>query len=1172
VIDVFLSYTSEDRSIVETIVRALEETGLNVWWDKHIRSGKVYDREIEQAIESASCIVVVWSQRSVESDWVRNEASEGLERDCLVPVRIDETRPPLAFRRVQTIDLKDFAQAGDKKLLVPVIASVRAKLSGEKKPATSKSDGDRREITYVAALVTGIASLGEQMDPEDLEEVREELSSRVSRITALYGGIVNHSTNNQFGVIFGLPSAHEDDPVRAVHFGLALDKELKEIRFSEHQQRMLPQLGAKVGIDSGLVVAKIRDSSAFQVSGNCISAAENLLELAEPDQVLISPTTQASVAPYFSIQTVQQGTIHSNQRECFQVTGPSGVHTRIDAANARGFTPHRGREQELSLLIDAASRAFSGRGRVALLTGDAGVGKSRLGRELLAALADQNFQVLEGTCQSYGTRSPYLPFMEVLETLLDPDTSLRDREEALAIRARELDPALEQMVPLLLHLHSIPPLRYPATQLEGLSLRAALQDAVVATITIAARKTPVLLLLEDWHWADTASDEVLQRVTEIAAGYPLFVLVSARPTLTPKWLSHSNVAHIKLAPLSREDTRAFVCGLWNVESIPAEFVDLMQQTTDGNPFFIEEICRALMDDDQIEVRDGEAVFNAALSQLQLPSSVQSVIRSRLDQLAPQTLEVLNCASVIGREFSRPRLQAIAASTASLTEALNELVEAELIVQTQLLPEPEFEFKHALTQVVVYDSLLRNARRKIHDQVGLAIESATADRPDEEVEMLAYHFARGEEQQRAIEYTLRAGEKAAARSATQEAASHFNRAAELISHADEQRENQRQHLRALVNLGTALMVTKGYGAPEVIDAFSQALDLSKEVAGSREQFSTLWGLWRYYYNEAQLFEARDAADKLLEIAIVTRDEEHDLAAHTALGVVDLISGHFAAAAEHLEKAIHHIGVGDSKWLAAHYGMSPEVMALTFFAMVKASQGYFEEARESVTKACMLANSINHDATLAFAHYYGANVAMLQGDPAAIREHVSELARVAQAARFPHWIALADYQSAMLDAAGGKAAEALPRILDAKDRVANMGVGLLEPSYAVGAVPMNLALNRSEEAAVELADAQLAIERGGLHYFDSSLYRAKGLLAQQHDSNLAAEQFDLASERAAELGQTYFQIRALCDLLKLQRRVGDADRATQKLSRALSKCDEKLLSSPECERAKQLLAGS
>ena len=252
------------------------------------------------------------------------------------------------------------------------------------------------------------------------------------------------------------------------------------------------------------------------------------------------------------------------------------------------------------------------------------------------------------------------------------------------------------------------------------------------------------------------------------------------------------------------------------------------------------------------------------------------------------------------------------------------------------------------------------------------------------------------------------------------------------------------------------------------------------------------------------------------------------------------------------------------------MSPEVMALSFLAMVKTSQGYGDAARTYVAKACVLADSINHDATSAFAHYYGTAVSGLEGDAGAALEHITELVRVAHAAHFPHWIALGDYQSAMLEAVRGDAREALPKILDAKSRVVNMGVGLLEPTYAVSAVPMNIAMGRMDEAATELAAAESAVERGGLYYFTSLIYRARGLLAQAQNAESAAQHFELASERARGLGQTYFQVRALCDLLQLEKSKGDAASTRKRLADVLATCDTAMLQAPDCRRAARLIS--
>ena len=898
-----------------------------------------------------------------------------------------------------------------------------------------------------------------------------------------------------------------------------------------------------------------------------MNTAEQMLEQRVGDELLITDRVRKQVAPYFQIGENTPVSLEGQQLDCFPVAGSSNVHTRIEAARISGFTPHRGRELELTLLSTSAAKALAGRGRSLFISGDAGLGKSRLARELVQSLAGESIQTLEGTCQSYGTRSPYLPFLEVLESLLLPDDGSPDEESGVAANMVSIDPTLEQVIPLILHLLSIPPTAHQATQLEGLTLRSALQEAVVATLTLAASQKPMVLVLEDWHWADSASDELLHKLMESCARYPLLVVVTARPGLSPRWLTQSNLTTVHLEPLAAEDIADFIEALWEVQDLPAGFVELVERTTGGNPFFIEEICRSLVDEELVRLEDNSVVFDATLEQLDLPSSVQAVIRSRIDQLSPPALELLKAASVIGREFPVHMLATVTNADSQITEHLNGLVEADLLQPTQLLPEPEYEFKHALTQVVAYESLLRPQRRSLHQRVGEALEAAGRDNLDEEAELMAHHFTRGEDAGKAIEYTLRAGEKAASRSAVQEAAEHFSRASELIAQAEQAEDNDRQQLRALVNLGTALMVVKGYSEPEVISAFHEALKLSQRLPGRREQFATRWGLWRYYYNAALMGEARQAADDLMAIATDENDPEFLLAAHTALGVVNLFEGHFDDATANFDKTTPFIGEGDAGSRAVSYGMAPDVMSLSFAGMTDIARGHRESAQARLARACALATSIRHDATLAFANYYGAAMSLLEGDLEAAAEYVAELSRVAENAGFPHWIALTGFQLALQRAARGEAAQAMPEILATRDRAVAMGVGLLRPTCAISIAPIRIALGQIDESFSDLEDAQAAIDRGGLGYFSSMVARSRGLLYQaQGDRNAARDAFRNAEALAAGLNQQQFRLRAITDLAALDA----SPKAMERLQQAVDECGPETHQSSDYIRAVNTLA--
>lgn len=1167
-IDVFISYASQDRSVVEWIARQLEQEGYSVWWDQHIRTGRTYDREIEQALEAARVVLVLWSASAIDSEWVRSEATEGLEGDRLIPIRIEDVKPPLAFRRMQTIDL--LGQTVEQTALTPIITAIANRIGTQPKLAPARPTGNKREITYLAGRISGLAEARRDADPEDAELYFEQLRSRLERTARLYGGTIQRSDSVRFNVLFGLPAAHEDDQTRAVHLGLALEQEVCAFEREQGDESSLSYQGA---IDSGLVVAR-QDSehgTDFQISGGCVNTAEQILEQCKGNDLLISDAVRKQVAPYFVLGGNAPVTLDGQPLDCFPVEGSSNIHTRIEAARISGFTPHRGRELELTLLQTSAAKALGGRGRLLFVSGDAGVGKSRLVDEFMQTSPSNSAQLLEGSCQAYGSRSPYLPFLEVLETLLlSGDTSLSE-ETRVAGNLTKIDPTLEQVIPLILHLLSIQPTAHQATQLEGLALRTALQEAVVATLTLAASQLPMALILEDWHWADQASDELLHRLLESCARYPLLVVVTARPGLNPSWLTHSNLTTVNLEPLAHEDIADFIEGLWDVEDLATGFVELVERTTGGNPFFIEEICRSLLDEGLVRIEGRRAVFDATIEQLDLPSSVQAVIRSRIDQLSPVALELLKAASVIGREFSMQTLQTVCRAGGELADVLNGLVESDLLQPTQLLPEPEYEFKHALTQVVAYESLLRPQRRDLHQRVGEAIEATARNNLEEEVELMAYHFTRSEDSHKAIEYTLRAGEKAASRSAAQAAAEHFSRASELIAHAEQAEDRDRQQLRALVNLGTALMVVKGYSEPEVISTFNDALKLSQRLPGKREQFATRWGLWRYYYNAARMGEARQAADDLMAVAADGGEPELLLAAHTALGVVALFEGHFDSAAASFEASSPFIGEGDTSGRAVAYGLAPDVMSLSFAGMTDIARGHISPAQDKLARACALASSIRHDATEAFANYYGAAMSLLEADIQGAAEYLAVLSRVAQRSGFPHWIALAGFQSALQRAARGEIEAAMPDILATKDRAVALGVGLLRPTCAVSLVPIRIALEQIEESFADLTDAQLAVDAGRLGYFAALLLRSRGLLLQASgDKDGARAAFSESVTQASALNQAQFRLRAMTDLAVLapdqgtldglRRATAEADPRTHEASdylramRTLSRADE------------------
>jgi len=555
-------------------------------------------------------------------------------------------------------------------------------------------------------------------------------------------------------------------------------------------------LAMHTGINTGLVVTGEVDvdKGTHGVVGDTLNLASRLADMAGPGEILTSPETRELISPYFETKPLGAVTIKGKAQPVtpYLVVGELAVRTRFDASERRGFTAFTGREQELATLRSCLDKVAGGNGQFVTVVGEAGVGKSRLLYEFRHSLDRNKITVLEGRCQSYGSDTPYFSLLDALRRglrLQEEDTPGELLEKTVA-GILAIDQALEQYLPLYLHLLSIPSEEYPLPKhLQGQELKNAFQDALAAVNILNSKRQPMVLILEDWHWVDEASDSALRHIVSLIAPYSLIVVVIYRPEYTSNWGNWSYHTPIVLRPLNSYQSENIVKSVWRVDQIPEGLVPLIHDRTAGNPFFIEEICNALTEEGTVQVRDRQAFLSRSLKHLSLPDTVQAVIRARLDRLDRNARESLRLASVIGREFARRILERISTSPEQLSQSLEALKVFELIQQIRVVPEAAYMFKHVLTQEVTYETLLRQKRKELHGLVGRAIEELYQERIEEQVNLLRHHFSLAENWPKAVDYGRQAANRAYRLSQFHEAVTLLKQAQACLLRLPEDRTRQ-----------------------------------------------------------------------------------------------------------------------------------------------------------------------------------------------------------------------------------------------------------------------------------------------------------------------------------------------------------------------------------------------
>ena len=622
--------------------------------------------------------------------------------------------------------------------------------------------GEQRQVTILAAAVAEHDWLEAALGAPGWGDQLKRLRATVEDVVRRHGGLVNRFTDGTLEALFGVPVTHEDDPVRAARAALELHRRVAALGGAPAGR---PPVRLRSGIHTGsAAVVPARDAAGpYRVSGPVARLAAELAAHAPPGDVWASADCRRAIAGLFDTEELAPIASPAVGSEVlpFRVFDTSEPRTRLEAAQRAGLTTFTGRERELTALQLALDEAVAGHGRLVSVVGDAGMGKSRLLLEIRFALEHAGMGLLHGRCEPSETGATYLPFVETLREWVgaSPGEGQAPNVSEVVGRLRELGPELEEFLPLYLHLLAMPSAEHPVPRhLQREHFRLAIQEALAAFVTLVARQRPTALLLEDWHWADEASHQVLEQIAELVSGFPLLVVVTSRPGTPRSWGGQDHHLAIPLDPLGAESSASMLRSILRVDAVPARLVDLIHEHSGGNPFFLEEITQTLLEGGELAVADGAVVLTDALETLRLPGTVQAVIRTRLDRLDLEAREVLRLASVVGREFTRGILER-ATNPARLPQALQTLKTAGVIQQVRVVPEPTYRFKHGLTQQAALGSLLDHQRKELHGRVGEAIEARHERGLDEYLGRLVEHFSRAERWPSAVRYARLAAARA-----------------------------------------------------------------------------------------------------------------------------------------------------------------------------------------------------------------------------------------------------------------------------------------------------------------------------------------------------------------------------------------------------------------------------
>ncbi|MCH8345893.1 MAG: AAA family ATPase [Chloroflexi bacterium] len=765
-------------------------------------------------------------------------------------------------------------------------------------------EGERRTVTALFADAIGFTPISERLDEEEVYDLMQGCLGRMMDAVHRYEGTVTQFRGDGVMALFGAPIAHEDAARRAVAAALEMQKSLDEYA-TEVKQRHPIECRFRVGLNTGpVVVGKISDNldMDYTALGDTVNLASRMEELAEPGTVYLSEDTYRAVQDYFECESLGALTVKGKAEPvvAYRVVRETAVRTRFEAAAERGLTPFVGRDQEQTVLRGYLEQAKRGQGQVVFVSGEAGIGKSRLLLEFRRSTLDEGVTWLEGHCSSYGKNIPYLPVIDILKREFDVQEG--DDDAAIIGKvdegAADWDETARATVSYLKYLLNVDPGDAAVTAMDPLERRAGIFDGLRALLLQESQRRPLVMVVEDLHWIDEKSEEALAALVDVVASAPVLLVLTYRPGYAHSLGDRSYFSRLALGHLPPEESAAMAERVLQVATLPEQLREVITGKAEGNPFYIEEVTKSLVEAGVLRKSNGSYSLERPAEQVRVPDTIQEVILSRIDRLERRAKEAIQLASVIGREFTVRLLDRISDVEAKLDDLLGELKSLELIYEKTYFPELSYMFKHALTHDVAYSTLLLERRKALHSIVAAAIEELYADRLTEHYEALAHHYYEGQEWEKALDYLVRAGEKAAAAFANQDALAYYDRALRACDHMSDVPVETlmgiyggKAGVSLTINDWTAVVTNYGHLRELAGGAGNRAVE---GLALGGVAFGHVWT------HEFDLAEA--AAHEALSLADDINDDAIRAGAFFVIGFLDNLRGNLAPARQRMTEAI------------------------------------------------------------------------------------------------------------------------------------------------------------------------------------------------------------------------------------------------------------------------------
>jgi class 3 adenylate cyclase/tetratricopeptide (TPR) repeat protein len=1027
-------------------------------------------------------------------------------------------------------DLKDVGVGivGHRRKLLDAIAALRADANAKAAPpdALFKNTAERRQLTVMFCDLVGSTALSTRIDPEDMRDIIGTYHRCCAQVIAEAAGFVARYMGDGVLAYFGYPQAHEDDAERAVRAGLGLITAVTKLDVGAETT-----LRVRVGIATGLVVVGdligAGASRQHEVVGETPNLAARLQALAEPDTVVIAGNTRSLLGELFEYRAFGSVTIKGfgDPVPVWQVTGASATASRFEALRATR-TPLVGRDEEIELLMRRWQQARAGDGCVVLISGEAGIGKSRLAETILERLSGEPHIRLRYYCSPHHEDSAFYPAISQLER-----AAAFRREDTAAQRLDKVEAVLglatgkpREAAPLLASLLSIPTGdRYPPMDLCPQKQKEKTLNAFVAQVVGLAARQPVLIVVEDAHWSDPSSRDLFDLIVDRVSTLPVLVIVTFRPEFAPPWVGRAHVTLLSLNRLRPRERAAMISRVAGGKALPGEVTEQIMDRTDGVPLFIEELTKAVMESGVLMDAGDRWTMAGPLPPFAIPTSLHASLLARLDRLATAR-EAAQIAAALGRQFSHELISAVAPMPQQqLDDSLAQLVAAELMFRRGTPPNAEYTFKHALVQDAAYSTVLRSRRQQLHAHIATILESRFPEIVAAQPQLVARHCAEAGLNEKAVGYWLKAGRQAVTRSAMTEAVAQLQKGLSLLATLPDGPWRQQQELDLRFALGQAQTPTRGYAAPEVMESLARARVLAEQLDRPDYLMALLHGQWLFHLVRAEYELALSHAEQMEKTGKARNDATMLVSGRHKQGVTRFFLGEFTGARTLLEQCQ---GLRD----AAHSGYY--IDTLCFLAVTLVCLGYVEQGRTLTNQALSEARRLKRAHTLATALLFMCRAGWLADSPHDMQRHAEELVALSNEHSFSLWLGGGMIYHGWSLTALGQVEEGVASL--------TQGLAVSRATGAVQGTPVILTslaqayakLGRLHESQACLAEAGQIIEATDERWSEAEFHRVRGDVLNIAGDRAAAEQnyhlaFTVAQRQSAKL----FELRAATSLARI-----------------------------------------